>query len=121
MKDTTRTEHALDVLLRAVIEHDAKRPPTRPLTATPFVMPDRAMTRAEVGVAALLADPIGAALRQSVWRLGLHLFDAIGSTDGMHEVLDRIADLDPARSGERASIMNHAWDGVGSETDRWRS
>ena len=119
--DTGRAEKALDALLRAAIDSDEKRPAKGKLAATPFKAPDRIPTRTEAQVSALLADPVGAALRLGIWRLGVHLFDAIGSTDGMHEVLDRVAEMDPARGGQRATIIDHAWNGIGAGADRWHS
>ncbi|MHC2086461.1 hypothetical protein [Methylobacterium sp. CM6244] len=78
-------------------------------------------TREESEITALASDPIGAACRQAVRRLGQRLYDMRGSTEAMREVIDRAADHDPAHAGQRASIMDSAWNGIGEGSDRWWS
>ena len=119
--EITRTERAVDELLRALREHGAKRPASDQIVATPFVVPDHIPTRSEIELAAVLSDPVGASLRQGVRRLGGHLFAVLGTTDAMREVLERVADLDTSHYGMRASVMDHVWDGIGAGSDRWWS
>lgn len=113
-------EAALDALLRLAIKDDATHDeaPTATLTATPFRL-DRIPTRLEFDARSLARQPIGTACRQAVRRLGQHLFDRLGSTDALRDVLERVAELTPADYGRRVAIMDHAWDGVGRQGDRW--
>lgn len=76
-------------------------------------------TRAEMEIAQILRQPVYSACRIGVRRLGAHAFAVTGSTDGMREVADRVADMAPAEAGRRLATMNSAWDGVGNDADRW--
>lgn len=123
--EPTEAERALDVLLRLAVDHqrarDAEAAPSPAITATPFVWRDPATlpTRVEREVTQLLRDPIGAACRQGIRRIGEHLFKTLDSTAGMSEAAENVAYLDPMHYGRRVSIVDHAWDGIGSDTDRW--
>ena len=121
--EADRIENALADLLTAAIDDDARVMQTRSdrLVATPFRMPERIATRAEIEISALLDQPVGAACRQSIRRLGFRLFEVTGSTDGMRDVGERAADQDPQRYGRRVAIVDSAWNGIGNETDRWWS
>ena len=67
---------------------------------------------------ALLYDPIGEALRQSIRTFGQHLFDIYGSTAGMREVAERLAE-NAARHVPIIQILDLAWIGIGRESDSW--
>ena len=124
--ETEGLERALDVLLTAMLEEDRKLAETAGASsfkAHVFTAADlqRAarLTRLEMDVTDLQRQPVRAACRQAVRRIGEHLFKILGSTDGMREVLERAADMVPEQYGHRASIVDHAWDGIGSDSDRW--
>lgn len=121
--DPTEAERALDVLLRFVIEHPSAGKPSESATiaATPFVWRDPSSfpTRAEREVTALLRDPVGAACRQGIRRIGEHLFKTLGGTAGMSTAAENAAAMDLAHYGRRASILDHAWDGIGTDADWW--
>jgi hypothetical protein len=67
----------------------------------------------------VIDDPIRKALRKQLKDLGQRLFDALGTTEGMVEIAEEIADLKPGPWGYRIDIIDKAWDGVGAGGDRW--
>ncbi len=75
----------------------------------------------ECELSSIVRDPQRYALRAGVRTVGRQLFRLLNSTDALGDVLERVADLDPASYGRRASLMDHAWNGIGSDTDRWWS
>lgn len=128
--NTTREEAALDVLLRAAIAHGRQKPPAEPeltwhgdIKATLFRYrdPKTIPTRRQSEVTDLFDDPVGAALRQAVRRIGEHLYALAGNTGLMHEVIDCAAARDPAHEGWRGTVMDHAWNGIGHGADLWCS
>lgn len=118
--ETARIEAALDALLTAAIQANS----------TPSLTPERGPTSAGVLIAealekftwtptqraasALLSRPIWEVLRQGIRTLGERLHE-IGGFELMTEVCDRVAAMDPARSGYRSAIMDKRWDGIGGE------
>lgn len=107
---------ALDALLRTLIANDLNRR-SRPTGSKSPVRMD--MSNYPSAAERFSADPIGEACREAVRNFGERLFDVLGSTDAMRDVLNRVAEMDPARAGRRASILDHGWDGIGSNADRW--
>ena len=69
----------------------------------------------------IVKDPIEYALKQVMKEIGQLLFDALGSTNALREVADRICDRDPSKWGRRASPIDSAFNGVGRGKDRWWS
>ena len=114
---------ALDALLVAMMEDEAKDAPVQltALSARFANLSGPIPTRAEMELTQLLRQPVYFALRMAVRRLGERVFTVTGSTDGMREVADRIADMASKQSGRRLAMMDSAWDGVGSDSDRWWS
>ena len=114
-------ERALDALLTAMTDAEAKRAPGH-LTASSIRFADLngpIPTRAEMEVTQLLREPVYSALRIGIRRLGAETFKVTGGTDGMREVAERVADRVPGQYGRRLATMDSAWDGVGSDSDRW--
>ncbi len=114
-------ERALDALLTAMVEDDAKRAPA-PLTASSIRFTDLdgpIPTRADMELRQLLRQPVYSACRIGVRRLGAQAFSVTGSTDGMREIAERVADRVSGQFGRRLAMMDSAWDGVGSDADRW--
>ena len=68
---------------------------------------------------ALLHDPIGEALRQSIRTFGQHVYDSFGSTTEMRQVAERLLASNAARQIEIIQILDLAWSGIGREGDRW--
>ena len=115
-------ERALDTLLRTMIDLDGKRTPADFKVEVFTAADTRTMkfpTRTERDVKALVDEPVRAACKQAVRKLGEHLFKVLGSTDAMGTLCERVADMDPPRWGYRVDIMDKTWDGIGNETDRW--
>jgi hypothetical protein len=65
-------------------------------------------------------NPERRALRKQLNSLGKKLFRLMGSTDAMRDVADELASQ-KGRGGfqYQAGIIDHAWDGVGDDSDRW--
>jgi hypothetical protein len=122
-----RVESALDALLNEIVERilaqraEPKMPRAAQLMATPFkaIALDEIPSCDETEVNEILQDPVGAACRYAIKRLGQHLYTMAKSMDVMAEVLNRVAERDPKHSGLRADIMDKWWEGVGAGDDRW--
>ena len=109
-----RIEQAIDATLRALIERAP--PEQRAEHVVTAVEIDEADVN-EADLAAIIADPIGSALRSEIASLGSYLFDTLGTTDEIDEVADRIAGLDDANRARRAAILDECWADVGFEDD----
>ena len=115
---------ALDDLLNEIVKRTQTRPATpSQLTATPFKFRkvDELASREDAEVSEILDDPVGAACRHSIRRLGEHLYEIARDTDTMSDVLERVADRDPSRYSLRATIIDKSWNGIGAGQDRWWS
>jgi hypothetical protein len=113
-----RIEGALDTLLVALFQHREQRrraAPYEPIKALPMMSP--AELAALSPVETLLRNPIERALRNGIRELGERLF-VLGDIELMQETLARVAERDPARAGRRLSVVDHAWDNVGTSTSR---
>ncbi len=123
-EDIERIVFALDDLVEEIV----KRTQTRPATlgkpaATPikFQTLDELASREDAEASEILDDPVGAACRHSIRRLGEHLYQLARDTDTMSDVLERVADRDPSRYSLRATILDRSWNGIGEGQDRWWS
>jgi hypothetical protein len=123
-EDIERIVFALDDLVEEIV----KRTQTRPanlgkLTATPIKIRtlDELASCEDAEVSEILDDPVVAACRHSIRRLGEHLYELARDTDTMSDVLERVADRDPSRYSARATIIDKSWNGVGEGQDRWWS
>ena len=114
-------ESALNRLLEEILANEARKRADGPIEfkLVSFAAIDAAAmpTRAESAISDMAKDPVGAACRLGVRHCGEMLFQ-IGGVDLMHEVIDRVADQNPAKFGARGTIMDHAWNGIG---DVWWS
>ncbi len=111
-------EDALDAVLTAIHEHDAQRPKGALKAITLAEIMQR---NVDGDVEELTKDPVGAALRHAVWRLGKKLHGIFGRTSGMSDVLERVASRDPANYGTRVYLMDKRWEGIGHGNDVWLS
>ncbi len=121
--EIARIERALGTLLTAMVEDEARwpEPALFHIRATPFDPSKPVRSRAEVEVGQLLQEPVYFACRLAVRRLGERLHAVAGGTNGMRHIADRVADTSPAEGGRLLSMMDSAWDGIGSDADRWWS
>lgn len=62
---------------------------------------------------AIIDRPVGGAVRRAIKTLGERL-NEIGGNDLMSEVIERVADRDPARWSVRIDVMDKRWDGIGT-------
>lgn len=120
-------EDALDALLRATMEHEKDKrsrvvtESPRAIRATPFVFrePTSIPTRDDNRTDWIASDPVYGALGLAVRWLGERIFKMTGSVDAMRDVAHRVAARDPSHNGRRLSILNHRWDWIGNDKDRW--
>jgi hypothetical protein len=113
---------ALDDLVEEIVRRTQTRPtnPGKP-TATPIKIrkSDELASCEDAEVSEILDDPVGAACRHAIRRLGEHLYELARDTDTMSDVLERVADRDPSRYSLRATILDKSWNGIGAGQDRW--
>ncbi len=114
-------ERALGALLTAMVDDEARwpEPALFHIRATPFNPAKPARTRAEMEVGQLLQEPVYFACRLAVRRLGERLHAVAGGTAGMRHAAHRVANVHPARGSPLLCMLESAWDGVGSDSDRW--
>ncbi len=123
-EDIERIVFALDDFVEEIVKRTQTRPASAgKLTAKPikFRSLDELASREDAEVNEILDDPVGAACRHSIRRLGEHLYEIARDTDTMSDVLERVADRDPSRYSLRATIIDKAWNGIGAGQDRWWS
>lgn len=121
-------ERTLSVLVSAMVTEDRKPVEAtapvalraEPVTAESLERAAR-MTRLDLDVSDLLRGPVRAACRQAVRRLGERVYLIVGKAGHMSDVLERVADMVPAQYSHRATIIDSAWNGIGSGDDRWWS
>jgi hypothetical protein len=102
--EVDRIVAALDVLLDALDQVPAKK----------FKVISVRELLAASPIEGMLTDPINKSLRLGLRLCGERLHH-LGGTQLMHEVLDRVCDLDPAHWSRRASRLDHGWNGIGVE------
>lgn len=120
----TEVENALDALLNAIEAEDDRRtesPPGDPVTLAATPCSEVSETDPSVWkVRDLASDPIGRACREQIRTLGALLFDVVGSTAGMRDSLQRVADRCPEKAARRTTIMDKWWNGLGAPgRDLW--
>lgn len=119
--EIARIERALGALLTAMVEDEARwpEPAVYHIKAMPYDPSKPVRTRAEMEVGQLLQEPIYFACRLAVRRLGERLHSIAGGTDGMRQAAYRVMSNHPARGAPVLCMLESAWDGVGSDADRW--
>ena len=70
-------------------------------------------------VGQLLQEPVYFACRLAVRRLGERLHAVAGGTAGMRHAAHCVANVHPIRGAPILSMLDSAWDGVGSGDDVW--
>jgi hypothetical protein len=68
---------------------------------------------AEFRDALLITDPVEAAYRLGIRRVGEMLYARLGSEQAMIPTWQRVARLDRKRAGQRVTIIDQSWDEVG--------
>ena len=116
-------ERALGTLLAAMIDDEARwpEPALFHIRATPYDPSKPVRTRAETQVDQILQEPIYFACRLAVRRLGERLHAIADGTVGMRHAAHRVASVHPVRGAPILSMLESAWDGVGTDSDRWWS
>ncbi|MCJ2136648.1 hypothetical protein MKK69_21800 [Methylobacterium sp. J-026] len=111
-------EAAADALLRIVVTGERERS----AVANPDWAPRRPWTDTlappstdDLNVAGLAADPIGAACRAELRRIG-HALRAANPHEDFVALEVEIAEMDPTHAGWRAMVLEMAWHGIGGPT-----
>jgi hypothetical protein len=119
--DTSKIERAMDALLRAIFENEARRPvPGSVLADVPTAAEIDEGDVISEDMDAIIADPFGVACRSELAALGSLLFETIGTHEHAGDVLNRIAEMQPDNVPLRHAIIEEAWEHVGPEGDaRW--
>ena len=119
--EVARIEQALGALLSAMIDDEERwpEPALYHIKAMPYDPSKPVRTRAEMEVGQLLQEPVYFACRLAVRRLGERLHSIAGGTDGMRQTAYRVTRSHPTRDAPILGMIESAWDGVGSENDRW--
>lgn len=122
-EDIAACDRALNELVSAIVAHDADRAARpRPDGERFKLVPFKAVADLDrMGFEALTKDPVRAALREGVKRIGREIHRLGGGTGGMLDSLAKVVDLDPANAGRRGAIMDSAFNGIGTGDDRWWS
>jgi uncharacterized small protein (DUF1192 family) len=63
--------------------------------------------------------PVDKALKAGIKAVGQLLFDRLGSTDALRDVVERVCDRQRRHEGLALSAVDPALDGVGRDGDRW--
>ena len=117
--DTAKIEIAMDALLVAIQKNEAGRPEPAGIdhahVATAAEIDEGDVISADLD--ALIADPVGVACRSELAALGSLLFETIGTTDHIGDVIDRVAGMDATHVERRYDILEEAWGHVGPEGD----
>lgn len=119
-KPLAQIEDALVALLNKLLA-ERKRQSRAPGPKPPL----RAISGAELAAMPILSDreiwqkriidrPITGALEWAISEIGEVLF-LRGGTDLMREILERVARRHPKTYGQRATILDHKWDGIGNK------
>ena len=119
-------EDALDVLLTAYVEQKRHPVGTKQIyRAGPVSIGDIAIGR-RGELIGIIENSIGFALRESIAKLGQHLYDFLkiekGLENPMREMLnsvERVAARDIDQEGRRAAILDKIFDGIGEGDSRW--
>lgn len=112
----SQIESALDVLLRAMTDHDRRRYEQAADEPKRFIL--GISDYADMKLETWALNPIGMALWEGVKSLGWQLFRITQSIEAMRKTREAVADLDPGCNERRIVIMEDAWNGVG-DTDQW--
>lgn len=121
--EIARIERALGALLTAMLEDEARwrEPALYHIRAQPFDPLKPVKTRAEMEVGQILQEPIYFACRLAVRRLGERLHSIADGMVGMRHAAHRVASGHPVRETPILCMLESAWDGVGTDSDRWWS
>jgi hypothetical protein len=110
-----KIRRALDALLAAMVAIDMtpRKGPPEPLRLVSFaeLAAGPIPSRRDCQIAAVLREPVRAACRNAIRLLGERLLELLGNTGEMAEIAESLSD--GPQYGRRASILDHAWDGIG--------
>ena len=119
--EVARIGQALGALLSAMIDDEERwpEPALYHIKAMPYDPSKPVRTRADMEVGQLLQEPVYFACRLAVRRLGERVHAVADGTAGMRWVANRVAHADLDKGTRMLSMLDSAWDGVGSDADRW--
>ena len=117
--DPAKIEKAMDALLRAITENEARLSADGHARAIYIVTASEIDERDVISedLDGIIADPVGVACRSELAALGSLLFETVGITEPAADVLDRVAGMDAASINQRRAILDEVWAHVGPEGD----
>jgi hypothetical protein len=90
------------------------------LTQSPYARSGPPLTRIKIAMDLIASSPIDGALRFSVTQIGEHLFQILQSPDKMMRIARRVCSEDEANWSRRMTVIDAAWEGIGSkDTGYW--
>ena len=110
-----KIEATIHALLSALIERPAPEQRADHVVTANEGEDDDALDEADLD--AIIADPIGSALRSEIAALGGFLFDVLGGPDDLEAVAERIAAMDATNHARRAAILDECWSEVEFEDE----
>ena len=117
----TEREHLalIEMALDATLSAMAESVPRQDSTGSEPVGIIRASELEAADLQAIIRDPVRRGCFLLLRYLGQELFDVVGSTNAMRDVMDRVAAMDKQREAKRVTILDRAWDGTGKSPDIW--
>ncbi len=90
------------------------------LKQAPYARSGPPLTRIKTAMDLIASSPIDGALRFSVAQIGEHLFQILQSPDKMMQIARRVCSEDEANWSRRMTVIDAAWEGIGSkDTGYW--
>ena len=114
-----KIERAMDALLCAIIENEARlagkgRLPAEDIATVAEIVEGDVISQ---DLDSIIDDPIGVACRSEIAALGSLLFETVGTAEKVDDVVSRVAGMDTAQESRRREILEEAWEHVGPEGD----
>ena len=112
-------ERALDALVTEIVKLKERLPPqsAEALNQALHARSGPVVTPFKVAVDLIAASPVDGALRLAVRQMGEGLFRNLQSPQKMLHVARRVCSKDEPNWSRRMTVIDAAWEGVGSEAD----
>ncbi len=112
-------ERALNTLVSEIVKFNDTLSPAsaKALDHALYARSGPALTRFKVAMDLIAGSPIDGALRLSVRQIGEGLFRTLHSPQKMMRVARRVCSQDEAHWSRRMTVIDAAWEGIGSDAD----
>jgi hypothetical protein len=118
-----RLERAFAELIHKLMAYRRRRERRRNSTSQPIVGITAAALMATpsniLDAVDWAAGPVEKALKEGMHAIGQIIFEQLGSTNALRDVVERICARSRRYESERLGALDSALDGVGNEHDRW--